>query len=128
MFARCIAIMFSSWLPLVGLALSFDPVHRINVIVSGIVAILFSFGALSSERFRIAAALVGGWVALSSIVLWSSHLEAFVTVTWGVMMFFGMVGPFSAEVQSKGMGPPVPQATIASEEHEEDEHIHHHAA
>ena len=122
MFARCIGIMFSSWLPLLGMALPFGPAHRVNAIVAGLLAMLLSFGALSSERMRIGAALVGGWVALSSIVLWSSRLEATVTVVWGVVMFFFMVGPFSAEVQSKGMGPPVPQETIASEK---DEHVSH---
>jgi hypothetical protein len=121
MFARCIAIMFASWLPLLGMALPVGHAHRVNLIVSGLVATILSFGALSSDRFRTGAALVGGWVALSSIVFWSSHLEAIVTVVWGVVMFFGMLGPFSAEVESKGVAPPAPQETIASEH----QHFHH---
>jgi hypothetical protein len=121
MFARCIAIMFSSWLPLLGLALPFGPSHRVSAIVSGIFATVLSFGALSSDGSRIGAALVGAWVALSSIVFWSSRLEATVTVVWGVVMFFFMIGPFSAEVESKGMGTPAPQETIASE----DDHLTH---
>jgi hypothetical protein len=123
MFARSIAILFSSWLPLLGMALPFGTAHRMNALVSGFAAMALSFGALSDERFRIGAAVVGAWLALSSIVFWSSHLEATVMVVWGVVIFFGMIGPFSAEVESKGVQPPVPHETIARENH--DDHFDH---
>jgi hypothetical protein len=121
-FARCIAIMFASWLPLLAMALPFGPAHRSNALVCGVAVMVLSWGALSFNRARYAAAAVAAWVAVSSIVFWSSHLEAIVTVTWGVLIFFGMIGPFSAEVESKGHQPPVPQETIAQED---DHHLEH---
>ena len=85
---RSIAIMFASWLPLLAIGLPFGPAHRINGLISGFAAMVLSWGALSNHRARLAAAGVGAWVALSSIVLWSTLLEAVVTVVWGVIIFF----------------------------------------
>jgi hypothetical protein len=115
MFARSIAIMFASWLPLLALALPLGPAHRINALVCGFAVLVLSWFALSFHRARVAAAVIAAWVAASSIVFWSSPLEAVVTVTWGVVIFFGMLGPFSAEIESKGRQPAVPQETIARE-------------
>ena len=95
MFSRCIAILVSAMLPMFAATLPLSPAHSANLMVSGIVATLLCFGALSDNRFRIGVALVGGWVAMSPYVFWSTLLEQVVAVSSGVAMFMFMVGPFS---------------------------------
>jgi hypothetical protein len=52
--------------------LSLGPVHTTNAIVAGTVATLLSLAALSDDRFRIATAAVGGWVAPSPFIFSST--------------------------------------------------------
>jgi len=95
MFARTLAVLISAWLSISALMVPFSAAHRVNVIVAGTLAALFSFFALASDRARVAAAVVGGWMALSPFVLRSTLLEEVILVSWGVAMFALMAGPFS---------------------------------
>jgi hypothetical protein len=95
MFSRCIAILVCSMLPMFAATLPIGPAHTANLMVSGIVATLLCFGALVDNRFRFGVAIVGGWVALSPFVIWSTLLEQVIAVSSGVAMFVFMAGPFS---------------------------------
>jgi uncharacterized membrane-anchored protein YitT (DUF2179 family) len=98
MFSRMLAIFISSFLPALGLILPVSPAHRANALIAGIAATALSAFSLADSRARYGAALVGAWVALFPfLVLGSTILEKFVTVSWGVLMFSWLIGPFSAE-------------------------------
>ena len=95
MLSRSVAILIGAWLPMLAGVLPLGPTHTANAIVAGTLATLFSLAALSDNRFRIATAVVGGWVALAPFVFDSTLLEKVLTVSWGVTMFVCMIGPFS---------------------------------
>jgi hypothetical protein len=95
MLSRCIAILIGTWLPMLAVILPFGPTHTANAIIAGVLATALSLASLSDNRFRVATAVVGGWVALSPFVFPSTLLEEVVTVTWGVITFVCMIGPFS---------------------------------
>jgi len=96
MLSRMLAIVISSWLPVLGVILPFGVAHRTNALVAGSVATLLAAFSLMDRRARFGAALVGGWVALSPfLILSSTLLEKVVTVSWGVTMFTWLIGPFS---------------------------------
>jgi len=95
MFSRCVAILIGAWLPMLAGILPLGPTHTANAIVAGTLATLFSLASLSDNRFRIATAVVGAWVALAPFVFDSTLLEKVLTVSWGVTMFTCMIGPFS---------------------------------
>jgi hypothetical protein len=80
--------MFAATLPL-------STPHMVNLMAAGILATLLSFGSLIDNRFRYGVALIGGWVALSPFVMWSTLIEGVVAVSSGVAMFVFMMGPFS---------------------------------
>ena len=65
MFSRCVAILIGAWLPMLAGILPLGPTHTANAIVAGTLATLFSLASLSDNRFRVATAVVGGWVALA---------------------------------------------------------------
>jgi hypothetical protein len=56
---------------------------------------LLSFAALADKRASIATAVVGAWVALTPFIFASTLLEKVLTVSWGVVMFVHLIGPFS---------------------------------
>ncbi len=95
MFSRCVAILIGAWLPMLAGILPLGPTHTANAIVAGTLATLLSLASLSDNRFRIATAVVGAWVALAPFVFDSTLLEKVLTVSWGVTMFTCMIGPFS---------------------------------
>jgi hypothetical protein len=91
-----LAIVISSWLPVLGVILPMSAAHRANALVAGIAATVLAGFSLVDNRARFGAALVGAWVALFPfIILGSTLLEKVVTVTWGVTMFTWLIGPFS---------------------------------
>src|SRR5262249_20083555 len=88
MLSRMLAIVISSWLPVMALILPMSAVHRASALVSGIVATVLAAFSLVDNRARYGAALVGAWVAVSPfLILGSTLLEKVVTVSWGVTMF-----------------------------------------
>ena len=95
MFSRCVAILIGAWLPMLAGILPLGPTHTTNAIVAGTLAALFSLASLSDNRFRIATAVVGAWVALAPFVFDSTLVEKVLTVSWGMTMFICMIGPFS---------------------------------
>ena len=95
MFSRCVAILIGVWLPMLAGILPLGPTHTANAIVAGTLAALFSLASLSDNRFRVATAVVGAWVALAPFVFDSTLVEKVLTVSWGVTMFTCMIGPFS---------------------------------
>jgi hypothetical protein len=95
MFSRMLAILLSSCLPALGVILPFSEVHRTNALVAGIAGTILAAFSLVDRRARIGAAIVGAWVALSPFVIPSTLLEQTVTVTWGVLTFQWLLGPFS---------------------------------
>ena len=95
MLSRCVAILIGTWLPMLAVILPLGPTHTINAIFAGTLATLFSLASLADNRFRVATAVVGGWVALAPFVFDSTLVEKVLTVSWGVTMFVCMIGPFS---------------------------------
>ena len=95
MFSRCVAILIGTWLPMLAVILPLGPTHTVNAIFAGTLATLLSLASLADNRFRIATAVVGGWVALAPFVFDSTLVEKVLTVSWGVTMFTCMIGPFS---------------------------------
>lgn len=95
MFSRCVAILIGTSLPMLAGILPLGPTHTANAIVAGIVGTMLSLASLSDNRFRIATAAVGAWVALAPFVFDSTLVEKVLTVSWGVTMFVCMIGPFS---------------------------------
>ena len=95
MFSRCVAILIGAWLPMLAGILPLGPTHTANAIVAGTLATMLSLASLSDNRFRIATAVVGAWVALAPFVFDSTLVEKVLTVSWGVTMFVCMIGPFS---------------------------------
>jgi len=90
------------------------PAHTANAFIAGALALLFALGALADERARLGLALVGGWVALSPFIFWSTLAEQVVTVSWGVTTFVAAVGPLSEQQVTRFV--PVPALPAAVEE------------
>jgi len=95
MLSRSIAILIGTWLPMLAVILPIGPVHTANAIIAGIAGTLLSFAALSDNRARVGAAVLGAWMALSPFVFDSTLLEEVLTVSWGVTTFVCMIGPLS---------------------------------
>jgi hypothetical protein len=95
MFSRCVAILIGTWLPMLAVILPLGPIHTANAIIAGVLATALSLASLSDNRFRVATAVVGAWVALTPFVFSSTLLEKVLTVTWGTIIFVCMIGPFS---------------------------------
>ena len=109
MLSRSVSILISAWLVMAAGILPLSSVHMVNAIVAGTLATLLSFAALADDRARIGVAVVGGWVALSPFIFDSTMLEKVLTVSWGVVTFVHMIGPFSdpPRVQVVGAQEPV---------------------
>ena len=119
MLGRCLALMFIPVLPWVPLMAPFSRAHAANAIIAGIVATACAAFSLIDNRARVAAAVVGGWVALSPFIFRSTLLEGWVAVSWGVCTFVLMVGPFSDRPRSIFVAAlPVRPRTKANDEHQ----------
>jgi hypothetical protein len=116
MFSRSIAIVFGSWLAMLAVVLPIGPFHMVHAIVAGTLATLLSLAALADDRARIATAAVGAWVALSPFIFPSTLIEEVLTVSWGVTMFVGMIGPFSEAPQVEVQRVPAKAAPPVEEE------------
>jgi hypothetical protein len=91
-----LAIVISSWLPVLGVILPLSAAHRANALIAGIACTLLAALSLVDKRARFGAALVAAWVAFTPfVILQSTLLETVLTVTWGVTMFSWLIGPFS---------------------------------
>ena len=99
MLTRSLAILLAPWLPLAALILPMGAAHRIDDLVAGTIATILSALALASDRARIGAAVVGGWVALTAFIFPSTLLEAMVALSWGTLMLAWLAGPFSTAPQ-----------------------------
>jgi hypothetical protein len=95
MLSRSISILIGAWLPMLAAVLPIGPVHLRNALICGTIATLLSFAALSDNRARIAMAVVGAWVALSPFIFDSTLIEQVLAVSWGVVTFVHLIGPFS---------------------------------
>lgn len=95
MFSRSIAVMLTTFLPTLAVILPLGSVHTANNIVAGVLATLLAGLSLVDNRFRYAVATIGGYVALSPFLYWSTLTEKVLAVSWGVTVFFAMIGPFS---------------------------------
>jgi hypothetical protein len=96
MFTRSLAIMLAPLLPMAALIFPMGTLHRVDALVAGSVATILSALALGSNRARIGAAVVGGWVALTALIFPTSLLEEVVALSWGTLMLSWMAGPFAA--------------------------------
>ena len=113
MLTRSLAILLAPWLPLAALILPMGTAHRTDDLVAGTIATILSALALASDRARIGAAVVGGWVALTAFIFPSTLLEAMVALSWGTLMLAWLAGPFSAAPavsRELRLAPPVPVA------------------
>jgi hypothetical protein len=91
-----LAIVISSWLPVLGVILPLSPAHRANALIAGIACTLLAALSLVANRARFGAALVAAWVAfVPFVILDSTLLDTVLDVTWGVTMFSWLIGPFS---------------------------------
>ncbi len=106
MFSRAVSIMIGPWLPMLAVILPLSPFHRVNALIAGSLATVLSFAALSNDRARIAAAAIGAWVALTPFIVPSTLLEKVLTVSWGVVTFAHLIGPFSDAPRVELVGAP----------------------
>jgi hypothetical protein len=96
--------------------LPIGPVHFWNALICGTIATLLSFAALADDRARVGMAIVGGWVALSPFIFDSTLIEEVLTVSWGVLTFVHLIGPFSDAPRVTVTG--VPETHTPSREEE----------
>lgn len=95
MLSRAFAIVVSSWLPAFALILPLGRFHMLNALIAGSVATVLAGFAMSHEKARVGAALVGAWVAFTPFIVHSTLLEIVMATCWGVAMFAHLIGPFS---------------------------------
>ncbi len=100
MLTRSLAILLAPWLPLGALMLPLSTAHRIDGLVAGTLGTVLSAFALSNDRARLGGAAVGAWVALTALVFPSTLVESMLALSWGVLMFAWLAGPFSARPQT----------------------------
>ncbi|HXU63778.1 MAG TPA: hypothetical protein VN962_18900 [Polyangia bacterium] len=99
MLTRCLGILLAPCLPIAALIFPLGTAHRTSALVCGALATAFSALALSDDRGRLGAAIMGGWAALSALIFPSTFLESTLALSWGVLMFSWLVGPFSVAPQ-----------------------------
>jgi hypothetical protein len=95
MLSRIVGLLMVAFLFTAPFVVPMGPAHTANAFIAGSLALLFALGALADERARLGLALVGGWVALSPFLFWSTLAEQVVTVSWGVSTFVLAMGPLS---------------------------------
>ena len=95
MLSRSLAIIVSSWLPCFALILPLGRFHTVNALVAGTVATVLSALAMSNDKARVGASIVGAWVAFTPFIVQSTLIEIVMTTCWGVAMFVHLIGPFS---------------------------------
>jgi hypothetical protein len=113
MLSRIAGVLMVAFLLTAPLVIPMGPAHTANAFIAGSLALLFAFGALADERARLGLALVGGWVALSPFILWSTLAEQVVTVSWGVSTFVLAMGPLSEQKVTRIV--PVPALPVPAE-------------
>jgi hypothetical protein len=118
MFTRSLAILLAPWLPLAALIFPMGTAHRINDLVAGTLATVLSGVALGSDRARIAAAVIGGWVALTAFIFPSTLLEEVVALSWGTLMVSWLAGPFSAAPKVFKEAAAAPEQAVADTGHQ----------
>jgi len=116
MLARCLAVLFIPILPFVPLFVPLSSAHAISAVVAGIVATALVAFALVDDRARTALAAVGAWVALSPFIFDSTMLEKVLTVSWGVVTFVHMIGPFADPPRVETSGAPATHMPPVNEE------------
>ena len=95
MLSRVLGVFIATWLPALVLILPIGRFHTVNAVVAGVAASVLVAFSLVSDRARIAAALIGAWVAFTPFVFRSTLIEQVLAVSWGVTMFASLTGPFS---------------------------------
>jgi hypothetical protein len=108
MLARSLAILLAPCLPVAALIFPLGTLHRVSALVSGTIAVALSALALSNEKARVGGAIVGAWVALTALVFPSTLLEEVIALSWGVLMFSWLAGPFSSRPEVIRLGAPAP--------------------
>ena len=118
MFARSLAILFSTWLPCAALILPFGRAHTVNALIAGTLAAALSAFSLSSRRIGTLVSVIGVWVALTAFIFQSTLLEEEVVVSWGVVMFICMFAPFREPVSASSVAvvPVSPSVPVATDE------------
>lgn len=117
MLTRCLGILLAPCLPIAALIFPMGTMHRVSALVSGILATVLSAFALSDDRARIGAAVVGGWVALSALIFPSGLLEETIALSWGCLMLSWLAGPFSAAPAVIRVAAPLPEPAKTGHEH-----------
>ena len=112
MLTRPLAILLASTLPTAAAMFPMGTAHTVSAVVAGTLATILAAVSLASDRARIAVALLGFWVALSPFVFWSTLTEEVITVSWGVLMFSWMIGPFSVAPRITKVRLPAAATTI----------------
>jgi hypothetical protein len=114
MLTRSLAILLAPWLPIAAVLLPFE--HRIGALAAGVAVTVLSGFAFSSDRARVAGAVVAGLVALTALVSPTTLAEEAITLSWGTLMFAWLVGPLSAPPLVTRAAP-APVATSTDERH-----------
>jgi hypothetical protein len=116
MLSRIVGLLMVAFLFTAPFVFPMGSAHAANAYIAGSLALLCGLAALADERARLGLALVGGWVALSPFIFWSTLTEQVVTVSWGVSTFVLAMGPLSEQRVTRFV--PVP-ALPAPVEHPE---------
>jgi hypothetical protein len=93
--SRVLGIVIATWLPTLALMLPIGRFHTANALVAGLAASVLVAFSLVSDRARVAAAVIGAWVAFTPFVFSSTLIELTLAGCWGVTMFASLTGPFS---------------------------------
>ena len=95
MLSRVLGVTIATWLPALALILPMGRFHTANALLAGLAASVLAGFSLVSDRARVAAAVIGAWVAFTPFVFKSTLIELALAVSWGVTMFVALTGPFS---------------------------------
>jgi hypothetical protein len=117
MLTRCLGILLAPCLFVAALIFPMGTAHRASALVCGILATVLSGFALASDRARSGAAMVGGWVALSALIFPSTLLDSTIALSWGVLMFSWLAGPFSVRPTVIRLAAPAPEPAATRDDH-----------
>jgi hypothetical protein len=95
MFSRSLAILVASFLPALAMILPVSNPVLVNAMTAGIAGTILAALSLGNDRARYAAAILGAWTATLPFLFMSTLLEKELCVSWGVLMFAHLIGPFS---------------------------------